>query len=240
MLTIGFANKYYTLWDVSEVYNTPVDKFAYRERQDFTYIQNLSFDLDKAKQKIKGEFKIDLELKGNSTFSKISDIISNVPDNIFKFGKYAGKDINDINDINYTKWYYDETFNPVAKELLLKNGYKEKEDIEHILYTSEEYDELLNNKKQEDYLDSLKSGHFHENGEKVELKLKQVDAFSFDGTYGTTHVMTFASEDGKKYKYMGSKPPAIYEDGFYNVKATIKHDSYNEVDETKLLRIKVV
>ena len=73
-----------------------------------------------------------------------------------------------------------------------------------------------------------------------EYLVKEVVAFSFDGTYGTTHVMTFASEDGKKYKYMGSKPPAIYEDGFYNVKATIKHDSYNEVDETKLLRIKTV
>lgn len=238
MLTIGFANKYYTLWDVSEVYTEHYSKYSYREKQDFNYIQNLSMDLDKAKAKLKDkEFKVDLELRGSSSYTTEGKIIDTRPENVFRFGKYGDKNIEEIDDLSYIFWYYGQTNNLIAKNVLLKNGYKE---VDNVLYTEEEYKNYLDNKKQEDYLDSLESGHFHENGEKVELKLKQVDAFTFDGAYGTTVVMTFASEDGKKYKYMGSNPPDIYEDAFYNVKATIKHDSYNGIDETKLLRIKVV
>jgi hypothetical protein len=53
MLTIGFTNIYYTLWEVSEPYETPIFykgvKVGSNTKQHLCYIQNLSMDLDEAK-----------------------------------------------------------------------------------------------------------------------------------------------------------------------------------------------
>ena len=239
MKTIGFANKYYTLWDVSDTYVEYISKYEHREKQDFNYIQNLSMDFETAKAKLGDQpYKVDLELKGRSTFVKTSDIIDNTPDNIFKFGKYKGEDINKVNDIGYTSWYYDETKNPVAKKILLDNGYAEYDGD---IITKEYRRELIEQKKESDYIDSLETGHHFNNGEKVELFLKEIDYFSFEGAYGRTSVVTYATKDGKKLKYMGSSSPTnISNTDFTKVVATIKHSSYNGEKETRIQRIKIL
>jgi co-chaperonin GroES (HSP10) len=81
-------------------------------------------------------------------------------------------------------------------------------------------------------------GHHYENGKRMALEIKEIDSFSFDGNFGTTFIKTYVSNDGKLFKYMGGTPPEISREDFTPVKATIKHDNYRDVMETKLQRIK--
>ena len=57
---IGFTNKYYTLWKVSDPYIYWKSDESTVERIDYIYIKNLSMDFDSAKSKMDGEYDIDL------------------------------------------------------------------------------------------------------------------------------------------------------------------------------------
>lgn len=235
MQTIGFTNKYYTLWEVSPVYEERVSEFEYYEKQDFTYIKNLSTDLETAKSKLVGDFDIDLDLCGASNFTRSSKKLNDAPVNVFCFGKYCGKDIIETNDVNYTDWYYQQTKNKVAKQLLIDNGFVE---YNNDVISEEAYQKIQYDLQRENYLNSLANGHHFENGKRLSLELKEIDSFSFDGYYGTTFVIKYASKCGKIFKYVGSNPADISRDEFEDVTATIKHDNYNGENETKLQRIK--
>lgn len=230
MKTIGFANQYYTLWNVTKT-KVAINPFQVIERSHFTYIQNLSKDLEKAKEKISGDFVLDLELRGDvREFYTDGEPSQEIPESVFKFGKYIYQDITSCKDFDYVKWYYSETDNEFALEVLLKNGF---ELVDGILY------DLDDAEKQKHYL-SLKRGHLFENKKRVELKIKTIKAFGFEGYYGYTFIRVYETECGKEVKYMGSNPPEISYEVFEAVKATIKHDNYNGVDETKLQRISLL
>lgn len=110
MLTIGFTEKYYTLWSVGEPYE---EKHYYNGlcvgstwKQECHYIQNLSMDLDRAKAKAQsmGEYEINLELKGQSSFTyTVSSNIKNredyFPHDCFSFGQYEGTKIMDCDNV---------------------------------------------------------------------------------------------------------------------------------------------
>lgn len=83
-------------------------------------------------------------------------------------------------------------------------------------------------------------GHFFENGQKVELKIKKIGGFNFGSQFGTTYVEIYATDDNKEVKYMGANPLDISKEEFVTVKATVKHDSYQGKNETKLQRIKII
>lgn len=87
-------------------------------------------------------------------------------------------------------------------------------------------------------LEASANGHYFTDGQRVELKIKEVDCFSFDTHFGTTFICKFVDESGKMFKYMGSNPPDVSKDEFTVVKATIKHDNYKGINETKIQRIK--
>lgn len=99
MKTIGFATEFYTLWDVSEVYREYVNEHQWYDKQDFVYLQNLSKTLEGAKAKLNGEYAIDLELRGNSSYTSKSEILDNFEDYQFTFGKLIGSDIRTSNDV---------------------------------------------------------------------------------------------------------------------------------------------
>jgi hypothetical protein len=67
MKTIGFAGMYYTLWSV-ETEKVYISVGAWYYKTAYTYYQNLSKDLDQAKEKAKNlgikEFSIDENLRG--------------------------------------------------------------------------------------------------------------------------------------------------------------------------------
>lgn len=78
MLKIGFANKFYTLWSVSEPYRQYVTAESWYDKTDFNFYQNLSFDLEAAKEKVKKLHGVDAEfvdgLKGTSSYTYSSDL----------------------------------------------------------------------------------------------------------------------------------------------------------------------
>jgi len=171
---------------------------------------------------------LDLELRGDKReFYTEGETQGIIPNDIFKYGKYRFEKIEQCKDVDYVLWYYSETNNEFALKVLLNNGF---ELIEGVLYN-------LNDAKKQKHSLSLKRGYLFENKKRIELKIKTIESFGFEGYYGYTFIRIYETECGCEVKYMGSNPPDISDEVFEAVKATIKHDNYNDVDETKIQRI---
>lgn len=107
MLTIGFTNQYYTLWSVSEPYKHYFSQYEYDIHQDVRYFQNLSFDLDEAKNKVETNYPntpylIDLSLRGeNGSYTNTlnGERMSDAPDWMFSFGRLKYQDIRESDDV---------------------------------------------------------------------------------------------------------------------------------------------
>jgi uncharacterized protein (DUF3820 family) len=105
---IGFANKFFTLWsiDTEPVYTT--DAYGkhwltgYNTR--YTYHKNISFDLEKAKA-LYPTLEVQEDLRGK-TNSWTTENKEDLCPQIMKFGKYYGKDINELleQDFQYLVW----------------------------------------------------------------------------------------------------------------------------------------
>jgi len=116
MLQIGFSTKYFTLWDVQNEteYSGSEGQYSYNVTR-FTYLQNLSLVEEKAvaKAKEKGctQLGINDELRGRSgrSFEKRTRIEKVFELHQFTYGKYEGDDIRENTDVNYLKWYFNET-----------------------------------------------------------------------------------------------------------------------------------
>lgn len=96
---IGFTNKYYTLWEVSDPYTYWISKENSVERTDYTYIKNLSMDFDSAKSKVVGKYDIDLDLRGAGSFHRDFRIDPVYGDDEFSFGMLKGEKIAESNDV---------------------------------------------------------------------------------------------------------------------------------------------
>jgi hypothetical protein len=161
MLRIGFSNKYYTLWDISEeiVYSELSGgtimcqpTYATHMTVQYCYIQNLSLDLEKAQEKAKAmgctNLTPDEELYGrNSNFYSDKSLVCHLPTQLlstFEFGKFRGREISTVGDLSYLLWYYNESGSVMAKKILLENGYVEvnkskTDDPWIVLMSPEEY-----------------------------------------------------------------------------------------------------
>jgi len=200
-------------------------------RTQFTYLQNLSFDFDAAKRKAAEQsstYDIDLSLRGESSWHRDSKKMNDAPAGHFAFGKYSGQKFAESDDLNYLRWYFNQTDDEIAKGILEENGYG-------ICGNSE----MLSPRDLE-IATSHVNGHHHKHGERIKLHIKEIDVFGFEGRYGWTSVITYTTANKLKFKYIGSAFPAVSKDEFTAVKATILHDNYNGVDETKLQRISVL
>ena len=145
MLQIGFSTKYFTLWNVSTEtkYRTVNHKhYACGVNTHYTYIQNLSMDLDKAIEKAKGFGCTDLapydDLHGKSkSFTKYTPIDYGV--GYFNGGKYEGTLISECNDLDYLLWTIDAGYGSIE----IKKRICELDDSFYL------NDEELKNKKEE-------------------------------------------------------------------------------------------
>ena len=123
MLTIGFANKFYTLWDCTVDVNTD-DRGIKHTVCKNQYIKNISFDLNKAQNLYPGA-PVDESLKGHTGSFTCTYI--EYPDDMFKYGKYCGMKFKEVNDYEYMAWYFTTTGVKSQEELMyiLKNhGYR--------------------------------------------------------------------------------------------------------------------
>ncbi len=248
--TIGFATQFYTLWEVHDPRTEPVYyngvKVGEVTKQDVIYVQNLSTDIDKAKSKASdlcGTYVMDLDLRGCSSFERtISSHIKNrdeyFPVDCFSFGMMEGLLFFTSDDVWQLERAMKQESNPrrrvLARRRLIDLGFITKHDGRYINPSDiDEYDRIK-------WISGLVKAHHYLNGSKIELELMEVGAGSFNGNYGTTYIRSYATPDGKLLKYMGSSPIDVSDSYFVKVTATIKHDSYNGQDETKLLRIKII
>ena len=102
---IGFANKFYTLWNITEEIKSLGNGCNYVVTH-YTYIKNISFDKETALTKYPNA-TLDENLRGKtaSWSSQPKEVWTNV--NCFRFGKYKYQVI-DSTDINYLEWYWDQ------------------------------------------------------------------------------------------------------------------------------------
>lgn len=105
---IGFANKFFTLWsiDTDPVYTTDAygKHWLTGYNTCYTYHKNISFDLEKAKA-LYPTLEVQEDLRGK-TNSWTTENKEDLCPQIMKFGKYYGKDINELleQDFQYLIW----------------------------------------------------------------------------------------------------------------------------------------
>lgn len=249
MLVLGFSNSYYTLWEVSEPYKkysggmvlNGVFTGSFEMVQDCIYLQNLSLDYNEALKKITersgNKFRIELELRGHTRWTRSTGINGNdMPINVFSFGNFKGESFETCTNVWQLKRAMNEEFGGrrrvLARRRLIDLGelirYKGK-------YMTQKQIDFYKAKE----LEASLTGHYFEDGKRIKLTIKKIGGFNFEGQFGTTYVEKYLTEDGKLVKYMGGTPPDISEEEFMLVTATIHHDEYKGIKETKLKRIKL-
>lgn len=105
---IGFANKFYTLWQISEE-TKPLGNGRSYVITHYTYVKNISFDKETALAKYPGA-TLNENLRGmtRSWDSAPKEVWDNV--DTFRFGKYAYTKIADNTDTNYLEWYWNQVY----------------------------------------------------------------------------------------------------------------------------------
>ena len=264
MKTIGFADKFYTLWDCNKVVQYAKDhngnSYATGTDVECFYIQNLSTDLETAKSKYP-DAEVDLNLRGIGTFRIRGEhkyIIAPENYDLFSCGRYRNYFIAVNTDINSLFYGLSNENNARRKancrKRLIELGelvpYKWEQKIgkwdEYYqdympFFVKKNYatpKEVL--KMDAEKLERSMSGYFFTDGQKIKLSIKEIERFGFDSAYGFTTIVKYMTSCGKMVKYMGANPPQILSDDFVNITATIKHSDYKGNAETKLLRIKVI
>lgn len=237
--TMGFTEKYYTLWYVS----VPIFQ-RYEIIVNYVYAQNLSFTFEEAEKKMKERFgigyEIDLNLKSENSFTTVKDCREEmIPKDCFAFGKLEAQKFSECSDI----WQLDRAMKDEKSEERRLNARNRLVELGELFEFEGQYlcqfriDEI----KKQRFLDNGGGHHFND-GEKIELELKEIGRFHFDGSFGTTFIVTYQSRDDKIFKYMGGSPIRIHDktEDFVKVKFTVKHSDYNGKLETKIQRMKVI
>lgn len=157
MFKIGFANKYFTLWNVSEPFQRFTGTGQWYWEQTQTFVQNLGCNRNDAFNRARQltgqrEIHIDFSLKGKSmTFTKKTEAVCKMPNNLspfFEFGKYFDEKITENDDHKYLKWYYEQTGNVHAEKVLIdskkfvlyKGDLVSRDEIDHKMHVDKIFD----------------------------------------------------------------------------------------------------
>ena len=123
METIGFASKFYTLWDVDV--HTVTNEYGRKGRcVTATFIKNISIDEQAARAKYPNA-PVDMTLRGHSSWRRTE--WEPLPSDVFPCGQYMGKPIAECRDFGYTYWAVDRNMlcgesREIAVDALLKSG----------------------------------------------------------------------------------------------------------------------
>ena len=249
-LTIGFANKYYTLWNVSGPHKVDYDTHI-ATVMSHTYLQNLSFDLEKAKSKVtemlgNDKFDIDLSLRGSQSFQKSLKIEYNP--GVVLFGRHRGESLEELierGDDGYTLWYYNTTkgtdrFDPEFEEQLINRG---------LLFKLSD-DTIMERKELDRYLSDIftkeiyELGHWESEGERVTKELTARKIWSYESTFGHVDVLEMIDSDGRLFYVRGSMKgiERVSEGDVVVITGTVAHKQWfdrnlgKERQETQLKR----
>ncbi|MDH6308114.1 hypothetical protein M2451_002633 [Dysgonomonas sp. PFB1-18] len=131
-LVIGFASKYYTLWNVVITPQYTTDAYGEHwhtgNHYQYSYMKNISSDIVKVKE-LYPSVTIDDGLRGITTREWGKTVKINMPPNYLTFGKYTGRTVEDIAsvDLQYLIWALDNMYiEPAQKEAICSTKeYKE-------------------------------------------------------------------------------------------------------------------
>ena len=124
---IGFANKFYTLWTITEE-SKPLGNGRTYEVTHYNYIKNISFDKETAIAKYPNAI-LDENLRGKTNSWSSEKIIWDNVDT-FRFGKYQFDKIDNVWDTNYIAWYWDnvcDDHKDYVGKVLESRGYEIRE-----------------------------------------------------------------------------------------------------------------
>lgn len=125
MKVIGFSNRYYTLWEVTEE-NKDLGNGSHLKITHYYYLKNISFIKKKAMEKYPDAI-VNENLRGTTKYFKTEKLIFDTVDT-FRFGKYKFNKIAESEDISYIAWYWDNIFDDAHKnfvtEFLKSKGYE--------------------------------------------------------------------------------------------------------------------
>lgn len=215
MKTIGFATKYYTLWEVSKPkvvdYGTHLSTVI-----THTYIQNLSFDFDKAVEKVKAmdnrPFEVDLELRGARSFN--TELSREYNKGVVLFGQFKGKPFEEFVETaedGYILWYYRSTkstegnekndkFDPELEEMLINRGLLFKLSDGEVM----NQDELMRHVKDVFTKEIYQLGHYGTEGERVTKELTVRSMWWYESMYGNVDVVEMTDMENNLYYVRGS------------------------------------
>jgi hypothetical protein len=154
---IGFATQFYTLWNYETENQYKEDAYGNQHQiginHNFTYLKNISKDLDKVKEAYPN-IMIDDELKGKTKSFSWNEKIE-LPEGYFWSGKHNRKLISEVieSDFEYCLWYA-ENYNNTTSESIKSNP---------------KYISFLESKNQEK-IDLLARTNLLKVGDKVELE----------------------------------------------------------------------
>ena len=160
---IGFANKFYTLWQISEE-TKPLGNGRSYVITHYTYVKNISFDKETALAKYPGA-TINENLRGmtRSWDSAPKEVWDNV--DTFRFGKYAYTKIADNTDTNYLEWYWNQVYSDHKEyvgNVLKSRGYEIRtwgNDNQYLMSPEALENERIEEVNKNEMLDILKANN---------------------------------------------------------------------------------
>lgn len=251
---IGFAREYYTLWSmicIKSYADVNGKRIHVSTRWDYTYIKNLSKDLDKAIEKVTSECGIknpdvDESLRGVTSRSFTRYEYRAMSYLVFPYGKLKHESIIESDDVwQLTRIYNggghiggEQEFNTLiptkrrvlARRRLIELGELQKIGGEYLTKREIEHKKLAD-----------QSFWLHNDGERLDLKLKICSKTHYESAFGMVYVVKYTDDNGMVYYYRGCNQPYVEnEEESFLAKATIKHDTYKGIKQTMIQRVKVL
>jgi hypothetical protein len=266
-LVIGFTEVYFTLWRITRFAGVEHCHYLQNLSIDFAKAQHKVSELLSANGGYYGhDFEVDLDLRGDNGHSYFRKLAAKRYEPYqLAISRFAGTDMRTI-DANeeYFSGYIKHKYGvePEYKRMsgLLWATYLNKEEntvrglrrrviarsclvnTGILVRVGREYltPAQIKTRKDRELKEAAINGHHEVDGKRISIKVRAIGkAGSFDTQYGTTYIQSFIDENGRLFKYMGSNLPDIGEE-FSAIKATVKHDTYKDQQETKLQRIKLL
>lgn len=126
---IGKNGSNYILYNADEPRRDYIDKYNYRIVRHFTYIRHLATSLEGARERLKPNHEVRLDLSAKKDFTELSEVITEVPEDIFVLGKYKFMSILDCYDEKYLMRYYRKTKSKYVRRVLIELYDKKKEEL---------------------------------------------------------------------------------------------------------------
>jgi len=251
---IGFGGLLYTLWTLYTYKNYFGDEGQFNWAYKYTYHGNLSQSLEEAEKKVVemgiSDYVIDEDLRGEkwslSEYEK-----ANVDPSLFAVGKYYLLPISECNDVSNLYGAYLNDDNP-RRKVYARRRLIELGELVKCTWIETKYGSINSYEVKRNWMpvkmyegrkkwDGVIFDHFYNEGERVELNLRELKETGFETAFGWMYIITYRDEQNRIFKYKGNNPPDITKEDnqFTAVKGTIKHNEYKGKKETYIQRIKL-